>query len=145
MLTKICSKCGVEKPKEEFHLRSPSQPWPKSACKDCQRERARDYWRKKPLPKQIQRDRNLKKSFGIGLEEYNRLLDKQGNCCAICKTTACESGKNFAVDHDHVTGEIRGLLCMYCNTALGKFKDSVETLKNAINYLEKKENGYTQG
>jgi hypothetical protein len=141
MDTKQCSRCKEIKPVGEFHLRSKTQPWPKSACKDCHRERAKGYWKKNPLPKEVQRERNLKKSFGITIGDYERLLEKQGGVCAICGVSACSSGRNFAVDHCHKSGNIRGLLCKFCNTALGQFQDSKQNLLNAISYLERDDNG----
>lgn len=137
MKTKQCSRCKEVKPLTEFHLRSKKEPWPKSACIQCHRERAKGYWRNNPLPKEVQREKNLRKSFGIGVADYNKLLEEQGGCCAICGTNSCSSGKNFAVDHCHTTGVIRGLLCKFCNTALGQFQDSPEILTKAIAYLEK--------
>lgn len=144
MDTKVCTKCRIEKPLSEFSLRSKKEPYLKSACKDCHRERARGYWKIKPLPKDAQRERNLRKSFGIGVEDYNKLLEAQGWCCAICGAEQCVTGKNFAVDHDHRTGKIRGLLCQFCNTALGKFQDSKKTLLKAIEYLERNTDGNSE-
>jgi hypothetical protein len=144
MDTKVCTKCGVEKPLSEFARRKNSEPSLKSACKECHRERARGYWKIKPLPKEVQRERNLRKSFGIGVEEYNKLLKAQGGSCAICGTYACASGRNFAVDHDHKTGKVRGLLCKFCNTALGQFQDSRDYLLNAIEYLERNADGNSE-
>lgn len=141
METKVCSRCFEEKQTSEFHLRSKKEPYPKSACKDCHRERAKDYWRKNPLPKEVQRERNLQRSFNIGVGDYNNLLESQGACCAICGIGACSSGRNFAVDHDHSTGKIRGLLCQSCNTALGQFKDNQKILQSAILYLERNKDG----
>jgi hypothetical protein len=65
----------------------------------------------------------------------------KGGCCKICKTHYSEFSKRLAVDHDHNTGKIRGLLCLYCNTGLGKFKDSTKLLNEAIKYLEENTNG----
>ena len=141
METKQCSRCREVKPLTEFHLRSKNEPWPKSACKNCHRERARGYWKKKPLPKEIQRERNLQKAFGIGISDYNRILEAQDNCCAICGVNSCAAGRNFAVDHCHKTGIVRGLLCKFCNTALGQFQDNPVILHKAIKYLEKYKNG----
>jgi hypothetical protein len=88
----------------------------------------------------MDRERNLRKEFGIGLEEYGAMLEKQGGVCAICKQeeTTVRAGRVMAlpVDHCHETGKIRGLLCNSCNRALGKFKDSVEHLLAAASYLE---------
>ena len=142
MEMKQCSRCKETKPLSEFHLRSKTQPWPKSACKECHRERAKGYWKNNPVPKEVQREKNLRKSFGIGIEDYDELMEAQKGACAICGTTQCASGRNFAVDHCHSTGVIRGLLCKFCNTALGQFQDSPDILAKAIIYLEKTKNGH---
>jgi hypothetical protein len=84
----------------------------------------------------------LKNRYGITIEEYNKILDCQGGVCAICKNNETvvdkKTGKikKLSVDHDHFTGKVRGLLCNYCNHALGQFRDSVNLLKTAILYLE---------
>jgi len=89
------------------------------------------------------RNSRMKRVFGISLEEYNDLFQKQNGICAICmqNETKFDSriGKTvmLAVDHNHETGEVRGLLCSNCNLGLGKFKDNIAALKNAIKYLEK--------
>ena len=82
---------------------------------------------------------NLQIKYGITLEDFYKILAVQNYSCAICGTHS-PGGRNntFHVDHDHDTGEVRGLLCHHCNTALGKFKDDPEILKSAILYLEKK-------
>ena len=138
---KTCTKCLKTKPITEFHLRSKSQPYPKSACKECHRERARRYWKEAEYCKETQRDRNLRRSFGITLEDYNRMLKQQEGCCAICKKHHTEFLKNLAVDHCHNSGKIRGLLCMYCNTALGKFNDNTELMEAAVKYIKEDKDG----
>lgn len=77
----------------------------------------------------------LKDAFGITVEEYNRLLVSQGCRCAICRELPCK--KRLAVDHDHETGKIRGLLCFECNIGLGKFRDSALMVEAALRYLTK--------
>ena len=79
----------------------------------------------------------LKTRFGITLDEYTQLLEKQNFCCAICSRHSDEFTKALYVDHDHTTGIVRGLLCQKCNSALGFLNDSVETIKRALDYLEK--------
>jgi len=74
--------------------------------------------------------------FGINTEEYSNLLEKQGNKCSICKTDNSNLKKSLAVDHDHVTGKIRGLLCTNCNIGLGHFKDDITLLEESIKYLK---------
>ncbi len=77
---------------------------------------------------------HLRREFGITLHEYNALFELQGGVCAICKKPS--TGQSLAVDHDHVTGEIRGLLCSKHNQALGAFNDSRNVLSRAIEYLD---------
>ena len=77
-----------------------------------------------------------KRNYGITLKEYEELIQEQNNVCAICGQV-CSTGKKLAIDHDHTTGKVRGLLCKNCNVALGQFKDSVDVLQKAIKYLEK--------
>ena len=93
------------------------------------------------------RNHQLKYKFGITLEEYNLMVQSQGGVCAICegvndtRRRGTHNGENvvmsLAVDHNHKTGKVRGLLCSACNTSLGKFKDDPVLLKKAIHYLEK--------
>ena len=64
------------------------------------------------------------------------MLEEQGGACAICRSTSPGGKGRFHVDHDHVTQEIRGLLCHGCNTTLGQVKDSPAALRAAAEYLE---------
>lgn len=77
------------------------------------------------------------KKYGLTLEEYDDILNSQDGKCMICKTEDPGSKqKNFAVDHCHKTGKVRGLLCFSCNVSIGHFKDNVDFLHKAINYLD---------
>jgi len=77
----------------------------------------------------------LKRSYGITLEQYEEILQKQDYKCAVCKRHKDEFTKNLAVDHDHKTGEIRGALCTHCNrTIIGRSRDA-EIFMNAYKYL----------
>lgn len=80
----------------------------------------------------------LNNNYGITRNDYDEILERQKGVCAICgsNTSGSERYKNFCVDHNHVTGEIRGLLCQKCNIGLGNFKDSIELLEEAIKYLK---------
>lgn len=78
-------------------------------------------------------DKYLKNKYGISLKEYEVLLKIQNNVCAICKSPS--NNKKMAVDHDHKTGKVRGLLCSSCNTSLGGFKDNIQILNAAADYI----------
>lgn len=73
-------------------------------------------------------------AFGLTQDDYLQLLAAQGGRCAICCSA---TSKQLSIDHDHVTGKVRGLLCMACNTGLGQFKDNDDLLCAAINYLKR--------
>jgi hypothetical protein len=75
------------------------------------------------------------KNFNISPEAFERMREAQGGKCAICDRLEADCGRKLAIDHCHRTGKVRGLLCSPCNTGLGCFKDSTETLALAISYL----------
>jgi hypothetical protein len=80
-------------------------------------------------------DRNIKNKYSLsGIEEFKELCIKQDYKCLIC----CESNK-LCIDHCHVSGKFRGIICMQCNSGLGYFKDSIKYLQTAIDYLKKHE------
>lgn len=148
---KQCSRCKEIKPRTEFYKNGKTPDGLRSHCKECNRKLNKDYYERnkekeiergrkwaKENPeskKKIYRRQNLKRNYGITLEEYEDLLRQQGGRCAICKSADPVHTTNFAVDHCHDTGVVRGLLCMNCNQGLGKFKDSKEILSRAIEYL----------
>ena len=78
------------------------------------------------------RDWELKKKYGISLEEYQAASLTRDNQCDICSKKV----KSLHVDHCHATGKIRGYLCGSCNRALGLFQDSPSVLEKATNYLK---------
>lgn len=77
----------------------------------------------------------LKKDFGMTLENYSSLFERQNGLCAICQKE--EKKKRLSIDHDHKTKKVRGLLCSQCNSAIGLFSDNIVLMKNAIAYLKK--------
>lgn len=103
------------------------------------RLRYNKHWRKvKDLKEQ---DRSLQKRYGMTIDEYEEIHDKQNGICMICGKPEFVRDQNgrlrkLAVDHCHATGKIRGLLCTNCNKGLGHFKDSPKLLTKAINYLD---------
>ncbi len=98
----------------------------------------RKLWARWGGKERFHRNANLKAKYGIGVEDYEKMLEAQRHGCAICRATQCASGGSLAVDHCHRTGKVRGLLCFKCNTAIGKFNDSAELLARAARYLEPK-------
>jgi len=83
----------------------------------------------------------LKRDFGITISQYEEMLSAQDGCCAVCerpeRVMRGDKVKRLAVDHDHTTGKIRGLLCSHCNQAIGKFEDNPVFMNRASNYVIK--------
>jgi len=95
-------------------------------------------WNATEHGKRMKRDQALRKAYGITLEQFEAMIAAQGGVCPICreKISAMVKGRNgAAVDHDHDTGQVRGIPCQPCNAALGTFGDNIETLERAIKYL----------
>lgn len=82
---------------------------------------------------------NLKRRYNMTVEDYENLFNSQNRCCAICGIDSPEMkmyrGNGWVVDHCHTTDVVRGILCCRCNLLLGRAKDSIEILENAITYL----------
>ena len=99
------------------------------------KSRVKDFNKRNP---HVKKNGHLSGDYGITLEKYNEIFEKQGGKCAICgsENSGSKTTKYFFVDHDHSTGKVRGLLCCKCNFGIGQFNDDIELLKNAIKYLK---------
>lgn len=132
---KTCSKCEVEKPTSLFSKgRSHGyHVW----CKDCLSLYARSIKERKGPA--FYREQGYQRKYGMSIADVENLLHKQGGGCAICETQITFSpgfSKSAHVDHCHTTGQVRGILCGNCNTALGKLGDSHASIRRVLNYLE---------
>lgn len=171
---KKCTDCGLQKPLNEFGVISASKTGKNGRCKPCNVARVLAYNARNPGQKKasanaaaakryakfksgdeklvrIRKSSDLRRNFGIGIEEYERLIDKQGGGCAICGATKSKSGRALSVDHYHGpdgrrctkwgatvpcgADSVRGVLCEACNSGIGHFGESVERLESAIAYV----------
>ena len=134
MKSKTCSTCSVTKPIDRF-VRSPvHKDGYHGVCKPCRNDQRRG--RRSDTPEQA-RKWYLKSKFGITPEDYDRMYDEQKGVCKICFALpeTCYKGVLY-VDHDHTTGQVRGLLCSACNCGIGYLKDSYKLCKLAAKYLK---------
>jgi hypothetical protein len=99
---------------------------------DIARQKCKEYYHNN---KENVKDTYLQTNYGITLEDYNFLLEDQNKKCKICNSE-CSTGKSLAVDHNHETGKVRGLLCKNCNIGLGMFFDNIDFLESAVLYLK---------
>ena len=83
----------------------------------------------------VGRDVDYKRKYGISIDEYNKMFEEQNGCCAICGEHQTETNKRLVIDHNHITGDVRKLLCSKCNVGLGMFKDNPELLEKAAQYI----------
>ncbi len=134
-MMKKCKDCGKRKRLSEFTPRSERSGHYTVNCKDCRSKDSQEYRRKNRSDVRVyEKSSKLKIAYGITLNEFNEILKRQGERCAICRTNR-PSGRGFGVDHDHKTGRIRGILCHSCNTGIGLLKDSPKLLEKALKYL----------
>jgi|688.fasta_scaffold378885_2 hypothetical protein len=132
---KVCSKCNIEKPLIEYGLDKKAKDKKSSWCLVCYKNRAKQY-RDIPGAQLKQKSFALKHKFNITLDTYNLMFTQQKGCCAICNTHQSELSRALAVDHNHETGKVRGLLCMGCNRGIGMLGDNLNTIQNAVKYLK---------
>jgi hypothetical protein len=128
---KPCTKCGQDKPFIEYYKDSKIKNGHYGECKACIKKRSTQW--KLNNPEQV-RESQLKNLYGITAQEYNTLIEDQSGRCAICSKDF-QSSKHTHLDHCHLTGKIRGILCSNCNRGIGLLKDSVQILENAVQYL----------
>lgn len=145
---RVCKECKINKPFSEFSPHPRGADGIRRVCKTCQAKQARQY-RNDPAvrakaakkareyraanpdyAKNYRRKHNLKR-YGLTVETFDQLLSSQNGLCAICEQTPV----NPHIDHDHETGEVRGILCGNCNTGIGMLKDNSEIVEKAAKYL----------
>jgi hypothetical protein len=160
---KRCSKCRAEKDILEFHKSAATPDGLYRYCKSCEKIKAhnrylktrekviarvttwnkghvehRKRWKEEYIKSDLYLARRVAK-YGIDDPEiFKGLLEQQGNVCAICSRPFGSKGSQ--IDHDHITGKVRGLLCISCNMSLGGFRDNIELLSKAIDYLNRGNN-----
>ncbi len=132
-MLRTCTGCKLEKEEEGNFIARADRPGKYySICRPCRVAKTIVHHRSH---KDQIRDYNFRFKYGISLETYNEMFAKQNGCCAICSTHQSILSKSLAVDHNHITGKVRALLCDACNRALGFSKENIEILKKMIDYL----------
>jgi hypothetical protein len=146
IITYNCVDCKRTLPKEGYYCKK-SGVRHTASCKACYQLKRRGYQiayasrvgnqkrRNRYCPEK--RSEDLVKSYGLTLDKYNQIVKVQGGGCAICGSKQAKTKRNgrFCIDHNHVTGEVRGLLCAPCNRGIGLLGDNPDTLKLAAEYL----------
>lgn len=133
--------------RERFATRHPVErlsPWTNKPCQRCGRNKGPKFTDKKycyRCTSAVKKDASTKahrsrvaKVYGIPPEAYDQLYAAQGNACALCRRATGKT-RRLSVDHDHVTGLVRGLLCRPCNDLLGHARDDIAFFERVIAYL----------
>lgn len=146
MKTKKCSKCFTTKGYDLFHKSKSSKDGIYSYCKICTAIDAKIRYKKhrgllstskKYRGKFRRREKKarLKFSYKLNIDTFDKMYSNQEGHCAICNNKYSDS--KLFVDHNHKTGKVRQLLCIRCNSGIGRAKENIKILENAIKYLEK--------
>lgn len=137
-----CSVCLVRKPFEDFNISTKAATGFQGKCKSCKSKHYHEN-------AEYHRDVNFQKNYGISLAQVKDMIDQQEGLCAICGRPERGKGaggstpggngkvKMIGVDHNHDTGQIRGMLCSPCNTGIGLLGDSASRVLSALVYLRK--------
>lgn len=131
-------KCNPDKVRATLK-RKRSKPAHRKHVSEYRKEQRRKGTKAYEREKQANRVRRLRVTYGLTAADHEALVIAHGNRCAICRQVETRTKnsriKSIAIDHDHATGLVRGLLCHMCNTGIGCFKDSPELLKAALRYI----------
>jgi hypothetical protein len=131
---KKCNLCNLDKLLESYNKCDLKKSKIRGECKECQRNTRKKYSINNYNP-QKEYLRKATQMYKITEKEYTSLYKKSNGCCFVCKIPENNFKRRLHLDHDHLTGKVRGLLCKNCNNALGNVKDSKEILKRLIEYL----------
>lgn len=136
---KTCKKCGLSKTLDNFTKSSSTKDRLRNWCRDCFAQYDKERYLVKP--REYLRGKSLVRYWpgstrDEALQKYKELHSKQNGNCSICERPEAICG-TLNVDHNHSTGQVRGLLCTTCNRGLGEFRDLISNLESAISYLRK--------
>ena len=132
--TKKCGSCRRYKPRDKFSRAAKAKDGLQHYCKACASKRERARKAERPETPRVRRDRYLRLTHGLTIEQHEAMLAAQHGRCACCHDPLGE-GHNQVVDHSHVTGRFRGIICRGCNLAIGHARDDVRRLQCMIAYL----------
>lgn len=124
-----CTCCREEKPPSDFPRNRGRRSGRGIYCKPCHNARTRQFIVQKYGGS---RHYHLRQKYGIGQDDFDRLKATQDGLCAVCRAREATQ-----VDHDHQTGQVRGILCLHCNAGLGALRDDARLVYRAIDYLSK--------
>jgi hypothetical protein len=133
---KTCPSCGTEKSLNADFWKG------QSCCIDCSKQKQKTSWNSRTPKKRL--EQHLKYKYKLKMEELVAALKDQNGGCAICQETLPDllvyenRRRGYAIDHNHETGQFRGILCLPCNSMLGMSKDSVSLLERAASYLRER-------
>jgi Recombination endonuclease VII len=147
--TKKCSACKMDKLVTEFYLVSRGMPDRRSYCKACTSAKRTNAYRRN-RGNDASYEQVLKREYGITLAEYNTMLRNQAYRCSVCRrpeSIKLKSGqpRRLAVDHDHVTGRLRGLLCHRCNILVWAMEENHTTLGAVQAYVDDFRESFASG
>ena len=143
--SKVCSRCSLELSTTEFHKSSKTRDGRHRWCKKCANAWRREYYARDEVYRRKVRAKNrhcyfknkvghnrraraseIKRTYGITFDDYQRIFQEQGERCGLCQRTEPMGRGDWHIDHCHKSGRIRGVLCHHCNMRLGVYETILE-------------------
>jgi Recombination endonuclease VII len=140
-MIKTCKLCQTEKSIDDFYSfydKWSDKKYVGTRCKSCHQQ----YRRDSATTTQNRKAEKLQLRYGLTFEQWEEMRENENFSCMICGITEDEMDKKLDVDHCHVSGKVRGLLCNPCNNILGHARDNIAILEAAAKYLQENGGGY---
>ena len=148
-MTKQCTKCNNIKELDQFNIDSRVASGLQNVCRICRNRHLRERYKLNPKkgiassrlwqaknPEKVE-DTQLKRRYGITLDQKKQLLNDQGHSCPLCLRHQEKLNRPLMVDHCHKTKKVRELLCFTCNTALGLINDDINIALRLVQYIQR--------
>ena len=136
-MEKICAKCKDKKDISLFPKNKNSKDGYHHYCKKCKNIDSKKRYKNNFDYRENLKNNAILRKYGITKKDLLNKLKNQNNKCEICNVEILEEHKNVRIDHNHITGKVRGILCPKCNLMLGLVNDDIKLLNKIINYLKK--------
>jgi hypothetical protein len=136
-MEKICAKCKDKKDISLFPKNKNNKDGYHHYCKKCKNNDSKKRYATNFEYRENLKNNAILRKYNITKHDFLNKIKSQDYKCEICEIKICDENNNIRIDHNHITGNVRGILCPKCNLMLGLVNDDITILKNIIDYIEK--------